>query len=136
VRHVVSDDYFLETRLYNGYEEGLVEGVTRHILIERAEMRPSLGAYSHYAYAYRNLAFVLGVLPEALFHRLWQIPNGKLREWFPEVVDAILPERGASLSQAQTTRLRATADELFDTRNIGAEVVESALFTAWQEALR
>lgn len=137
VRAVIPDDYWLETHHFTGYEEGLAEGVARLLVIQDAGMHPLLGPYSHYAYAYGQLAAVLEVPPKQLFSRLWVAPMGRVREWFPEVVRSILEDKGRLvLDERRARHLREIADDLFDESKTRAPVDLEALQSGWEEALR
>lgn len=76
-----------EYPVYQGYEEGLVEGLARWMTKDKY-----VSAYASYVRAYEVLADVLGEETVALWRRLWRHPFGEVRAAFPEklVVSGIL----------------------------------------------
>lgn len=98
-----------EYRQYRGFEEGLVEGLTRHVL-ERAGIAPRTGAFSYYVVVYEQMAHVLGIDTVELWRRLWKYPTGTISAVFVDVVTELnLQLRGQRLGRRQRQRLFVTA---------------------------
>ncbi len=126
----------LEQRRYKGYEEGLVEGLTR-LVVDKGALRPVLASYDYYVGAYRTLAQVLGLSPERLLRRLWPYPTGEVRDRFVEAVASAHrdPSEGG-LVAVDHARLRAIADTVFGSDRIRYTANEELLRRLWAQALR
>jgi hypothetical protein len=124
---------------YPGFEEGLVEGITRSIA-RRANLRPGLQVYGRYVQTYEELARVIGVSPEVIYEALYRLPNGSVMDGFVSAIDAV---RGAGgeppLTPGQRGRLEATAKRLFDAllrRDTASASRRQPIRRAWRRALR
>jgi hypothetical protein len=127
----------VEHRLTEGYEEGLVEGLSRFVAIEQAGLRLADLPYSYFVQGYTTPADVIGVNPEHLWRELWRYPMGMVRAKFVEVVNAM---RGATsadpLTDEQQGRLRAFADVIFSSARRLWTPDPSELARGWRVALR
>lgn len=66
----------IEYRQFQGFEEGLVEGITRYVL-EQANIPPAQETFDYYVATYERLASLLGVQTIDLWQRLWHIRRGR-----------------------------------------------------------
>lgn len=126
-----------EVRDYVGYEEGMVEGLTRFVCRERAGMQAVGGAYDYYVRCYESLATHLRVEPETLYRAVWVSPPGGVRVRFSDALDtAVFATHGRRLEQWLMEPIMKAADVLF--RSTGQLVGESVNSPddVWEEALR
>lgn len=129
-----------EYRKYNGYEEGMVEGLARIITKNKAGMDPATPSYNFYAHAYAALAAELGVSHEELLKELWRYRPGLIRETFVGEI-GILYERKRlePLTDAQRSQLQTAADRLFRKQNVMRELDDRAraeIAATWKKALK
>ncbi len=123
--------------MFEGYEEGLVEGMARLICRDMAGMNPVQVSYDYYVTAYRALALVLETSVERLWRELWQHPTGAVRAAFVDVVDRAQRRRpGESLTSAERSRLAGQADAMFGTDRVHRRPDESVLARTWRLAFR
>lgn len=116
---------------FEGYEEGLVEGLARWIIRDQAGMA-YVPAYESYVRAYEVLSFVLGVSAEALWRLLWRYRFGTVRAAFPREVSRIwynLTGRWAT-----EERLQNAADAIFAFHGRMPPYSEADLTAHWKEA--
>lgn len=126
----------LEQRRYRGYEEGMVEGLTR-LIVEKGALRPVLASYDYYVTAYRTMARTLGLTPERLLRQLWTYPTGEVRVGLVEAVDSLQRDQlEGDLVAVDHARLRAIADTVFASDRIRYTANEEALNRLWLQALR
>lgn len=121
------DRYAAEAEHWLGYEEGLVEGLARLVVQDKAGVTTLDLAYEGYVRAYRALARVLGVSAEQVWRDLWQVGLGGVRAAFPSVV--------TSLRGDETQALLDVADQLFATTRLAADVADSQLERIWRSVL-
>jgi len=116
---------------FAGYEEGLVEGLTRWIVQDQAGMA-YVPAYESYVRAYEVLSFVLGISVEALWRLLWRYRFGTVRAAFPREASRIwynLTGRWAA-----EERLQNAADATFAFHGRMPPCSEADLTAHWKEA--
>jgi hypothetical protein len=125
-----------EARLYQGYEEGMVEGLARLIVRDRAGLRPLERSYTFYVAAYEAVATVAGVRADTLWRALWLFPAGEVRAAFVDAVDTARREAsGRLLTMEQRSRLRAVADRLFATSRRDELPARDVMLALWRIAL-
>jgi len=117
---------------YQGYEEGLVEGLARWIVRDKAGMA-YLEAYPFYVWAYETLAAVLEMDVLDLWRNLWRYPFGEIRGAFPgEVYQLWYNRTGHRISEA---KLRGLADRFFASRQRPHTISDEDMRAMWREAL-
>ena len=117
---------------YQGYEEGLVEGLARWMTRDKAGM-VYVAAYGAYIRAYESLAAVLGVETNALWHHLWRYPFGEVRSVFSGEIGHIWYTRTGR--QIVEERLQRIADRLFSLQERTPAHSDADLTALWREAL-
>lgn len=122
----------IEYPMYQGYEEGLVEGLARWITRDKAGM-VYLSAYASYVRVYEVLAEALGIETVALWRRLWRYPFGQVRSAFPEEIGRIWYTRTGR--QAVEDRLQGVADRLFSLQERMPAYSDADMMALWREAL-
>jgi hypothetical protein len=126
-----------EAAQWKGYQEGMVEGLTRIVTGDRAGMRVLDPAYDFYVAAYRALAVVARLDLEELWRALWRARPGQVRERFAETVDAVGRRRGApALDAGQLRRLGRMGDRVFAGDRFRDPPDERGLIQRWEAALR
>jgi hypothetical protein len=99
---------------FRGFEEGMVEGLTRHVTRDRAGMSLPDMSYDYYVRAYQTLAPELGIAVEQLWRELWQHPTGAVRSAFGGTVETVYRSTtGQAMTASQRARLGGVADRLF-----------------------
>lgn len=121
----------IEYRRFRGYEEGLVEGLTRAVL-RQVGIRTLEAQYDYYVAAYGALANVLGCEAEALWRFLWRYPTGGVRTAFTGAVETLLR---MELREASRQRLSGIADTLFGSDRNTGRADETVLIRLWRSAL-
>jgi hypothetical protein len=135
-RQPFSRGYQREWREALGYEEGLVEGITRLIAVEWLGLRPVVASYDYYVVSYQTLATVLSVDPERLWRLLWAFPVGEVSLGLVSTVERILLERREPhLSPAQHARLALFGIRHFDSRRVHDRPNEQLLVSAWRSVI-
>jgi hypothetical protein len=135
-RQPYSPGFRREWRETSGFEEGMVEGLTRLIAVERLGLLPGFVSYDFYVAAYRTLATVLGIDTETLWRELWMYPVGEIREMFLSVIERILEEQAQrSLHAVQRARLFAGALRYFSTGRAQDQPDETRLMATWRRAI-
>jgi hypothetical protein len=123
-----------EYRDHRGYEEGLVEGLTRQVTSQLANITPRDQPFSYWVAVYAALAEIIGVRVNALWRSLWTYPAGDVRSHFVEVVERLRFASGhAGLSGRQVALLQLRADSMFDSRRVDYTVDERAISQAWKD---
>lgn len=136
-RHPYSAGFDREWREQRGFEEGVVEGLTRLIVVESLALLPVITSYHFYVGAYRALAEVLEVDVEQLWRSLWNYPAGDVSTMLLPIVERILRERGrAPLTPAQYARFSGLAVRHFTTDRINDRPNEAVLAMAWGSVMR
>jgi hypothetical protein len=126
-----------EYRRFEGYEEGLAEGLARVICREKAGMNPIQVSYDYYVAAYRALALAFETSVERLWRELWQHATGAVRAAFVDVVDAAhRRQSGTALRATERSRLAGQADAIFGTDRLRNRPDESVLVQTWRLAFR
>lgn len=126
-----------EIRRFQGFEEGMVEGLARTVARDKAGMHLLGLSYDWYVVVYQSLATVVGVAPELLWRQLWQSRAGEVRLAFPAVVDTHWSQRtGQPLTAAQLGRIQAMADVLFASARKDDQPERSSLDTRWRIAFQ
>lgn len=124
---------------YPGFEEGLVEGITRSIA-RQTNLRPGLPVYGRYVQTYEELAHVLGVRPDAIYEALYRLPNGSVMDGFVSAIDAVRRVQAEPpLTPGQHGKLEATAKRLFDAshrREAASASRRQPIRRAWRRAFR
>jgi hypothetical protein len=111
-----------------GYEEGLVEGITEHVVGGLAGVEVGSPGYTYYVAAYRALAVTIGVEAESLWHELWHHPTGRVRWALPGVVAAVTGRAAG--------RLLTMADQLFADQRAAWSPNPTELARSWAVVLR
>jgi hypothetical protein len=125
-----------EARLYEGYEEGMVEGLARHVVRDTMGLQPLERSYAYYVAAYEALAELAGIGPEMIWRALWRFPSGAVREHFADVVSTVHREvTGVVLTARQRGRLVAVADRLFSNERRDTLPEKNAMLATWKIAL-
>ena len=136
-RQPYSPGFAAEWRAYRGFEEGMVEGLARQLVVDGLGMRPVLASYSSYVDAYRALSDALGAPSGELWTALWELPAGELSEGFVPTVGTVLDRVGAtSLSSRQQIGLFARARTVFASANAVRPPDGTMLVNLWREALQ
>jgi hypothetical protein len=120
-----------------GYEEGMVEGLTRRVLERYAGLARIGGSFEYYVAGYETLADVFGVDAEQLWRRLWAAPRGDVRARLPAAVQELRHTAGGgTLSVEQLNRLEGVAEAVFQTTRGHDRPGRSRLRELWRVALR
>jgi hypothetical protein len=126
--HIRAEEY----PTYQGYEEGLVEGIARWIVRDKAAMA-YVESYPFYVRAYETLAAVLGTDVIDVWRSLWPYLFGTIREAFPGIIGRLWYNRtGRPITEAA---LRTQADDFFTNRQRYFSVSDGDLRAMWREAL-
>ena len=124
---------------FQGFEEGLAEGVTR-LLSRQAGFVPGLPTYGRFVQTYERLAYVLAVSPETIYRRLYDLPNGSVMDGFTFEIDAIRVASGEPpMTPAQRGRLDRTARRMFVRAYVddpASAQRQGSIRRAWRRALR
>lgn len=124
-----------EYQQHRGFEEGLVEGLTRYVL-ERAWIPPVEGAFSYYVAVYEQLASALDIQVVELWRILWRYPAGTVRDGFVDVTDDVYQtRRGERFTSRQRVRFMATAIGLLDRTQDRALYDVAQIRKDWEQAL-
>ena len=130
-------DWRVEFESWEGYEEGLADGMANVLCSWADATIPETRDYVAYVQAYRGLAAILHLPEWALLRRLWYFPTGQVREGFPTVVDEQYRQlTGRGLTVDAVTRLRSTADTLFATGRTEVDRSDREVEGLWREVLR
>lgn len=120
----------------SGFEEGMVEGLTRLIVVEGLGLLPGIVSYDFYVATYRTLATVLGLDTERLWRALWMYPVGGVRERFLSVIERLLEEQAQRpLSVGPRARLSAGALRYFSTGRTYDQPDERQQIAVWRRAI-
>jgi hypothetical protein len=118
-----------------GYEEGMVEGLTRRVLERYAGLARIGGSFEYYVAGYETLADVFGVDAEQLWRRLWAAPRGDVRARLPAAVQELRHTAGGgTLSVEQLNRLEGVAEAVFQTTRGHDRPGRSRLRELWRVA--
>jgi hypothetical protein len=132
-RQPYAPTYHAEYAAAAGYEEGMVEGLARHILRHHAGTDAFVGTFDYYVAAYTALAQVFDIRVEGLWMRLWQEPPGRVREAFPYVLrDLAGNPGGRAVTDAVLQRVRAVADSVFAATRGGQAANPLELARVWR----
>ena len=136
-RQPYADDHRQEYARWPGYEEGLVEGLARYLLQERAGITDIGGSVEYFVVAYRTLAETIGVEPHALWGTLWHVPAGRVRAALPTVVRELAPQPGRREPvPRQLAHVQAIADTVFGPGRQHYIPDPAELSRLWRVALR
>jgi hypothetical protein len=121
---------------WEGYEEGLADGMANVLGSWAGAIIPETTDYVAYVQAYRTLATALQMSTWALWRRLWHFPTGQVRvgllrmieERYYQLTDRRLPADTA-------IRLRSTADALFASGRTGLDGSDHEVMAQWREVL-
>jgi hypothetical protein len=120
-----------------GFEEGIVEGLTRQIVIDDLGLRPVLTGYHQYVAVYRALAEASAIDVTGLWERSWTIPPGAVSHEFLSVLDESLAAQGrSSLGTLAARRVWALARLQFATSRGSDQPDLEALVAAWRQVIR
>jgi hypothetical protein len=123
---------FSEYPVYEGYEEGLVEGIARWMIHSLAGME-YVSAYSRHVHAYESLAQVLEADITTIWRCLYRHPFGRVREAFPQEIGTLWYNRiRQGLAREQLQRI---ADRLFSVHQRMPPYSDADLAALWKEAL-
>lgn len=131
-----AEEFLAEADEFKGYEEGLVEGLARIVVREKAAMETVDLAYDRYVRAYRTLAGILGTPPEHLWRELWAAGNGHVRAAFPAAIAGQLRStRGQPLTAGAAAEMHQAADLLFATGRENEDLTDSQMERIWRSVL-
>lgn len=135
-RQPFAPGYRQEHHSVPGFEEGMVEGLSRLIVRDRVGHQVPDRSYEFYVRAYRTLASAAGLEIEALWRQLWSFPPGRVSEAFTEVVAGEYEAaHGRILTGRQRVQLRARAMIVF-ARQRQADVPDAEVLIArWRAVL-
>jgi hypothetical protein len=135
-RHPYAPGFDREWREHRGFEEGLVEGLTRFLVVESLTLRPVIASYHFYVAAYRTLADVLDIEVEQLWRTMWVYPAGDASAMLLPVGERILIKDGrAPLTPTQRARFVGLAVRHFSTDRTNDRPNEAVLETAWRSVI-
>jgi hypothetical protein len=121
-----------EYPVYQGYEEGMVEGLARWMTRDKAGM-VYVSAYASYVRAYETLAETLEIETVTLWRHLWRHPFGEVRAAFPEEIGRIWYTYTGR--QPVEERLQGVADRLLSIHERMPIYSDTDLTILWREAL-
>jgi hypothetical protein len=119
-----------EYRSFNGYEEGLVEGLADLLVRRKAGMEPAAIYFAYHVSAYRALAAELAVDVELLWRASWTNAPGNVRTEFVNAVASL-----KTLNDVQPHALQAIGDQVFASVRQDAIPNEGELRRLWKHAL-
>jgi hypothetical protein len=122
---------------WNGYEEGLAEGLAKEVA-RLGALSPGEQAYVRYRRGYELLADALRIPREELYRRLWGYEVGAVRLAFTDAVDDLYHQSSTRRLSLQARRaVRELADEIFDTskRHQFDRAFDQRLRRAWRRRL-
>jgi hypothetical protein len=126
----------VEFEPWEGYEEGLADGMANILCSWAKAFIPETTDYVAYVQAYRALAAVLQVSLWALLRQIWDAPTGRVRETLLTVVDEQYHKlTGLHLSTDAVSRLRRIADTLFTTGRTEIDRPDGEVEELWTGAL-
>lgn len=135
-RQPYSSGYLREWQEARGFEEGVVEGLTRSIAVDWLGLRPIIASYDFYVAAYRSLAIVLSVDVERLWRMLWAFPAGEIRVGLVLTAGRILRENGRpSLRPSQQGRLSLFGARHFSSDRANDQPNEQTLVSIWRSVI-
>jgi hypothetical protein len=135
-RQPYADDWRSEFESWEGYEEGLADGMANVLCRWAGAIIPETTDYIAYVQAYEALAAVLQMSTWALMRRLWGFPTGRLREGLLSVVEAWYRQlTGRELSAEAVSRLRSVGDALFATGRTEPDRSDREVEALWRGAL-
>jgi hypothetical protein len=125
-----------EFESWEGYEEGLADGMANVLCSWSQAFIPETTDYVAYVQAYRALAAVLQTSLWALLRQLWNAPTGQVRSALLTVVDEQYHRlRGLKLLPDAASRLQRTADALFVTGRTEEDRSDREVEEQWRGAL-
>jgi len=125
-----------EYSVTRGYEEGMVEGLSRLIVVNRAAMPYRPPSSNYYVTAYDTLAYEAGIPVEELWRQLWEHAAGAVRLHFVDTVaQLIFKHSGRMLTGRQLSQLRVCADRAFGSSRAGDVPHERLLRWLWRTGL-
>lgn len=134
-RQPYSSDAGEEYQQHRGFEEGLVEGLTRYML-QQAGIPPVEGSFSFYVAAYEQLASTLDVQAVDLWRSLWEHPAGTVRDSFVDVIDNFYQQKvGIRLVHSQRLRIFITATGLFSRRQNPRTFNKDEIHEIWKRVM-
>jgi hypothetical protein len=119
-----------EYAAFRGYEEGLVESLTRNVL-DRAGIDIPVAAFEYYVEAYRALAAELDTDADDLCRKLWQLGPGHVRSGLLHIIEATANNR----FRFSGPRFMRIADQLMSSTRRNDEPDLHILRTTWRLAL-
>jgi len=134
-----ASQYKVEFTGHTGYEDGLAEALSRHIVVDQARLwllDESVNTY--HVLGYRTLAQAAGVGELDLLRAAFRHSPGAVRENFVAIVNRVRGAAGGPPIR-DPERFRRVADEVFKVGNEGMEIASltwSKLWFGWKEALR
>ena len=135
-RQPYAGDWRVEFEAWEGYEEGLADGMANVLCGWAGATIPEATDYVAYVQAYQTLTAVLQISMWTLLRRLWEFPTGRVREGLPSVVEAWYRElTGRGLSSDAAGRLQSTADTLFATGRTALDRSDREVEALWRGAL-
>lgn len=125
-----------EWRDFRGFEEGVVEGLTRRVTVELLGLQPLLLDYHPYVAAYRALARTLDLEVERLWRQLWTVPAGGIGHSLVDGLERSLAEHGrAPLNALRRQRIAILARRLFATERGREQPDVEVLMATWKQVI-
>jgi hypothetical protein len=120
-----------------GYEEGMVEGLTRHVTGSSAGIPVEHRSFDYYVEAYRVLAATGGFPMEQLWRALWLQAPGDVRTYFVTSADAARQDRGLpQMTRVQSAQLRRVGDTVWAEAHYYDRPDPDLLARFWESAFR
>ncbi len=121
---------------WEGYEEGLADGMADVLCNWAGAIIPETTDYVTYVQGYRTLAAALQMSIWALLRRLWYFPTGQVRAGLLTVVDERYHElTGRSLTAETAVWFGRVADALFATGRTELDGSDREVEAQWREVL-
>jgi hypothetical protein len=125
-----------EFEQWEGYEEGLADGMANVLCNWAQAFIPETTDYVAYVQAYQALAAVLQMSIWALLRKLWYVPTGQVRGALLTVVDEQYHKlTGIRLQPDAASRAQRTADALFITGRTEVDRSDREVQERWRGAL-
>lgn len=138
-RQPFAPDAQREIRSFVGYEEGMVEGLTRTICAAHADIPVTTGSYDAYVACYESLARMIGVPSELIYRELWQYAPGTLRAHFFDALRRVLynSHSGVRVTDDRRSAIEEAADAMLDNQAQLLPHDSTTVFDlSWQRVLR
>jgi len=136
-RQAYDDAWRAEFEPWEGYEEGLADGMANVLCGWADAIIPETTDYVAYVQAYRTLAAVLQMPMWELLRQVWPFPTGQVRSGLLTTVEERYYQlTGRRLTSATTSRFQSTADALFITGRTEVDRSDREVEALWREILK